>query len=247
MGMSGDLPHEIWSPDPHNRTHQQRLIKCLLPLVASLQHLAQLDSKLPSPPLLAKGTCCRMSLGMFFWQWGRQIWSGLHKVCLTNEREVGLRKDENNATSVCSCAKSLSCNLEKRHSSIHPSYYLCVYSPALVPVWGLLRVWWDAMQPAPPLYLSSSPPGRPSTPHLSRSSLRRCAATHPVVGTEAAAPPAGQRMQRWQFWLLTFYLSALPCLVCKHGGPHSFHPTVLHCGQGQIPKIQTELWQKEWP
>lgn len=56
MGMSGDLPHEIWSPHPHNRTHQQRLIKCLLSLVASLQHLAQLGSKLFFPPLGKRDT-----------------------------------------------------------------------------------------------------------------------------------------------------------------------------------------------
>lgn len=77
-------------------------------------------------------------------------------------------------------------------------------SPAPVPVWGLLPVWWGAMQPVPLRDLSTCPPGRPSTHRLLRSSSHRCAATRPVVAKEAAAPPADQRTQRWRLKLWTF-------------------------------------------
>lgn len=78
----------------------------------------------------------------------------------------------------------------------HPSVNHPSLSPVPVPEWGLLRVWLGARPPVPLLCPSSSHPGRPSIPHLWGSSWHRCAATHPVAGTVAAAPPTGQRT-RW--------------------------------------------------
>lgn len=67
VGMSWDFPFKIlvtWSTQQRFISHQCRLIKRLLTLVASLEHLAELDSLLAAFFIpYARATGCRMSSG----------------------------------------------------------------------------------------------------------------------------------------------------------------------------------------